>query len=71
MESKSTKHRNVCVLADAALLVMDDLGAEGVCVSGYAKAKLRMSLEPFLSTEPDEQPDYTLETAKRIMEQCK
>jgi hypothetical protein len=39
---------NVKSLVDAAISVLDDMDKDGKCCCLYAKAKLRVAVEPFL-----------------------
>ena len=62
-------------LASAMWQLLDDMGENGTCVCGYAKALARVAYEPFLqadfASDPDLEPDYaphmTLAAAQAII----
>ena len=59
----------VDALVEASLQVLDDMGKDGKCCCGYAKAKLRIVIEPFLP--PDDYSDLMDPAeAARICKEC-
>ncbi len=58
----------VIALADAMDQLLDDMGATGQDVCLYAKAQARIAFEPFRHDD-DSTNDFTLEEAKRIVEE--
>lgn len=58
-------------LAEAMWQLLDDMAKDGLCVSGFAKARARIAFEPFISKEDDLMPNpewLTLERALLICE---
>jgi hypothetical protein len=54
-------------LADAMWQLLDDMGIDGKCVSGAAKAQARVASEPFCNDPADVNGLMSIETAREIL----
>jgi len=57
-------------LAEAMWQLLDDMGKNGLCVSGFAKARARIAFEPFISEKDDLLPNPEWMTLERALLIC-
>lgn len=62
--------KRVTDLIEAVWQVLDDMGTDGKCCCGAAKAQLRVAYEPFSEEVGPTEGFLSLSEAERILREC-